>query len=103
KAERTATGEQIGDAQVLEAAEAAREHREQGFADAIGCRPGGLARRRFDHATAPRSGDDAHQILPGTGRQARISGTDGGVDPSTTELRSAVPLPVPGRITSGSS
>jgi hypothetical protein len=34
-------------------------------------------------------------ILPGTGRWQRVALTEGA--PSTPELRSAVPLPVPGR------
>jgi hypothetical protein len=39
------------------------------------------------------------EILPGTGRwQTRAAGLTEGA-PSTTSLRSAVPLPVPGRIT----
>jgi hypothetical protein len=35
------------------------------------------------------------EILPGTGRWQPKA--DGGVDPSSTSLRVAVPLPVPGR------
>ena len=78
EAERAAAREQVGDAQVLERAEATGEHREQRLADPVGGGPSRASGRRLDRPPAPFAGDNAHQFLPtrrdGEGDHAAQSG-----------------------------
>ncbi len=69
------SGEQVGDGEVFETADAAGEHREQRLADAVGGRASRVAFGCHQRAAAPFSGDDSHSYVnpaistfPGVGR-----------------------------------
>mgnify|MGYP000105993719 CR=1 FL=1 len=62
--QRARAGEQIGDSQAFEIAEAAQQHREQRFAGAIGGGARGIALGCDKLAPAPLAGDDPHARGP---------------------------------------
>src|SRR3546814_6679297 len=62
--ERARTCKQVGDDQSLETAAAAREHREERFARAVGGRAGAVALRREQLAPAPFASDDTTHPRP---------------------------------------
>ena len=69
-----AAREQARYPQVIERAQAAGEHREQGFADAVGGRAGCKAWRRFDRPPAPGACDDPHlRVLRNSARSPPAS------------------------------
>src|SRR3546814_20771338 len=62
--ERARTCKQVGDDQPLETAEAAREHRKERFARAVGGGPGRVILRRQQLAPAPFARDPPHTPRP---------------------------------------
>ena len=64
----SSVGEEVGDGQLFEAADPARQHREQGLACAVCGGAGGKRGRRRDDPAPPFAGDDPHaRSLSGTG------------------------------------
>ena len=110
EAERAGAGEEIGDLQLLEAAEPAGEHREQALAGAVAGRPGGLARRRSSGRprqapamilisslrSSPHGEGAASRWRPCVARCALPTAGCRARRPADRACRT-VPLPVPGR------
>ena len=63
-AQRAGAREQVDDAQPLEAAQPARQHREQRLSCAIGGGAGGVADGGLERAASPLAGDDPHPRSP---------------------------------------
>src|SRR3546814_20608965 len=83
--ERARTCKQVGDDQSLETAEAAREHREERFARAVGGRAGGVVLRRAQFAAAPFASDGRHQPR----RRRNLNSSSRGTTSNSPQSRSA--------------